>query len=136
MPMLLLNVMTSWCLVTVLHCSVWGAGVWPLLALGTHELLPSSATLLSAADIPHHIISVLQTMNNYLPSRLSSPSSTLALHWLVLVASARYSGQLIVVFLLPNIQAKMNEKMMTRNILVEQKFKCNLHLQLRRLPRL
>ena len=30
----------------------------------------------------------------------------------------------------------MNEKMMTRNILVEQKFKCNLHLQLLRLPRL
>ena len=78
MPMLLLNVMTSWCLVTVLHCSVWGAGVWPLLALGTHEVIASSATLLPAADIPHHIISVLQTMNNYLPSRLSSPSSTLA----------------------------------------------------------
>ena len=78
MPMLLLNVMTSWCLVTVLHCSVWGAGVWPLLALGTHEVIASSATLLSAADIPHHIISVLQTMNNYLPSRLSSPGNTLA----------------------------------------------------------
>ena len=98
MPMLLLNVMTSWCLVTVLHCSVWGAGVWPLLALGTHELLPSSATLLPAADIPHHIISVLQTMNNYLPSRLSSPGNTQALHWLVLVASARYSGQLMLSF--------------------------------------
>lgn len=92
MPMLLLNVMTSWCLVTVLHCSVWGAGVWPLLALGTHELLPSSATLLSAADIPHHIISVLQTMNNYLPSRLSSPGSTLA------GPGARYSGQLMLSF--------------------------------------
>ena len=92
MPMLLLNVMTSWCLVTVLHCSVWGAGVWPLLALGTHELLPSSATLLPAADIPHHIISVLQTMNNYLPSRLSSPSSTLA------GPGARYSGQLMLSF--------------------------------------
>ena len=92
MPMLLLNVMTSWCLVTVLHCSVCGAGVWPLLALGTHELLPSSATLLPAADIPHHIISVLQTMNNYLPSRLSSPGSTLA------GAGARYSGQLMLSF--------------------------------------
>ena len=95
MPMLLLNVMTSWCLVTVLHCSVWGAGVWPPLALGTHELLPSSATLLPAADIPHHIISVLQTMNNYLPSRLSSPSSTLAAG---ASASARYSGQLMLSF--------------------------------------
>ena len=69
-----------------------GAGVWPLLALGTHELLPSSATLLPAADIPHHIISVLQTMNNYLPSRLSSPGSTLA------GAGARYSGQLMLSF--------------------------------------
>ena len=94
MPMLLLNVMTSWCLVTVLHCSVWGAGVWPLLALGTHELLPSSA-LLPAADIPHHIISVLQTMNNYLPSRLSSPGITLACG---ASADARYSGQLMLSF--------------------------------------
>ena len=97
MPMLLLNVMTSWCLVTVLHCSVWGAGagVWPLLALGTHEVIASSATLLSAADIPHHIISVLQTMNNYLPSRLSSPGSTLAGG---ASAGARYSGQLMLSF--------------------------------------
>ena len=53
-----------------------GAGVWPLLALGTHEVIASSATLQPAADIPHHIISVLQTMNNYLPSRLSSPGNT------------------------------------------------------------
>ena len=97
MPMLLLNVMTSWCLVTVLHCSVWGAGVWPLalLALGTHEVIASSATLLPAADIPHHIISVLQTMNNYLPSRLSSPSSTLADG---ASAGASYSGQLMLSF--------------------------------------
>ena len=69
-----------------------GAGVWPLLALGTHEVIASSATLQPAADIPHHIISVLQTMNNYLPSRLSSPSSTLA------GPGARYSGQLMLSF--------------------------------------
>ena len=65
---------------------VWGAGVWPLAALARHKLLPSSATLLAAADNPHHVISVLQTLNNYLPSRLSSPGTTP--HWLVVLVHA------------------------------------------------
>ena len=90
---MLLNVMTRCSLVTVLHCvcGVLGCGHW--LALARHKLLPSSATLLAAADNPHHVISVLQTLNNYLPSRLSSPGTTLAGG-----ASARYSGQLMLSF--------------------------------------
>ena len=86
MTMLLLNVMTRCSLVTVLHrvCGVLGCGHW--LALARHKLLPSSATLLPAADNPHHVSSVLQTLNNYLPSRLSSPGTTL--HWLVVLLHA------------------------------------------------
>ena len=65
---------------------VWGAGVWPLASSRQTQAAASSATLLAAADIPHHVISVLQTRNNYLPSRLSSPGTTL--HWLVVLVHA------------------------------------------------
>ena len=60
-------------------------GCWGVATARTRHTraAASSATLQPAADIPHHIISVLQTMNNYLPSRLSSPGNTLALHWLL-----------------------------------------------------
>ena len=86
---------------------VWGAGCGHWLALARHKLLPSSATLLLLQiwDNPHHVISVLQTLNNYLPSRLSSPGTTLAGG-----ASARYSGQLMLSFYYLTFRQKWMKK--------------------------
>ena len=72
---------------------VWGAGVWPLASTRQTQAAAIFCNTSAAADNPHHVISVLQTLNNYLPSRLSSPGTTLAGG-----ASARYSGQLMLSF--------------------------------------